>query len=94
MLGLDIGNNSVWSYRYFLLNKSPENVTKAQEVGLTEFVREEVNLVLQKWLPRRLDNEACWVYLRGMLASSEDEAEKSLAKNVKRVYIGNFKDVL
>ena len=51
MLGLDIGNNSVWSYRYFLMSKSPENVARAEEVGLVEFVREEICLILQKWLP-------------------------------------------
>ena len=94
MLDIDIGNNSVWSYRYFILSKAPEGLFTQHRPGSIEFVRDEVSKVLQKWLPRDLNNEAAWVYLRGMLATSEEDAQKSQKTNVKRVYIGHVKDLL
>jgi hypothetical protein len=35
-------------------------------------------------------NEAAWAYLRGMLATSREEAEQSLKSNAKKVFIGDL----
>lgn len=77
MLSLDSGNNSVWSYRYFILNKAPVGLFKEHAPGTAEFVRSEVEFVVSSWLPKNLSNEACWVYLRGMLCLTDDEENKS-----------------
>jgi hypothetical protein len=42
----------------------------------TEFVKKEISYTLKK-LNKDLTNEAAWVYLRGYLASSKEEAEQS-----------------
>ena len=77
MLSLDSGNNSVWSYRYFILNKSPVGLFKTHAPGTLEFVKSELQPILTKWLPKDLANESCWVYLRGMLCLTEEEEVKS-----------------
>ena len=77
MLELDSGNNSVWSYRYFILNKAPLGLFKEHATGTAEFVRSEVEFVIGDWLPENLSNEAGWVYLRGMLCQTDQEEAKS-----------------
>ena len=39
-------------------------------------------------------NEAAWVYLRGMLASSDQDEERSQATNTKKVNISKLKSHL
>ena len=77
MLELDSGNNSVWSYRYFILNKAPVGLFTPHAAGTEEFVRAEIQFVIGEWLPRDMTNESCWVYLRGMLCNTEEEEAKS-----------------
>jgi len=69
LLDADVCNNSAWSYRYFLL-------AKTREFG-KELVAEEIEYVMSKRLPENYLNESAWVYLRGFLALSQEEAEKS-----------------
>ena len=94
MLKLDSGNNSVWSYRYFILNKAPTGLFKDEAPGTVGFVRSEVEIILNDWLPKNLANEPVWVYMRGMLCQSEEDAVKSQNKNVKKVCITHVKDIL
>jgi protein farnesyltransferase/geranylgeranyltransferase type-1 subunit alpha len=62
----DAGNNSLWSYRYFLKSKL-EDFTK-------ELVEREIAYA-QKLLEKKgMTNEAAWVYLKGWLALSPEEA--------------------
>ena len=94
MLEEDKGNNSVWSYRYFILNKAPIGLFKQDAPGTLGFVKSEVELVINHWLPKDLCNEACWCYLRGMLCSSDEEEVKSQRSNAKRVNINKLRDVI
>ena len=77
MLAMDNGNNSVWSYRYFILNKCPTGLFKQHAPGTYDFVRSELEIILADRLPQDLGNEACWVYLKGMLCTNDAEEEKS-----------------
>jgi len=61
LLDEDVYNNSAWSYRYFLLNKAPNNLS-----GTLEFAFTELKYLIDKRLLQALDNEAAWVYLRGL----------------------------
>ena len=83
----------MWSYRYFILNRSPPGtyagVTGAP--GSAEFVRAELQILMTKRIPQRWDNEAAWVYLRGLLCNTEEEAKQSSTRKVKRACMGNFK---
>jgi len=56
-----VTNNSLWSYRYFLVNKIHE--------FSENLVDDEIRYTLDK-LKLDMNNEAAWVYLRGWLASS------------------------
>lgn len=67
MLEIDSGNNSVWSYRYFILNKAPVGLFKPDAPGTEAYVRSEIKPLCEVWLAKDLTNEAAWVYLRGML---------------------------
>ena len=77
-----VTNNSLWSYRYFLTMK-----TKPYSL---ELVQSEVQYALEK-LKLDYTNEAAWVYLRGYLASTRAEAERSQTdpnfSNAKRWFI-------
>lgn len=75
-------NNSAWSYRYFIIAKAKE-FTK-------ETVQEELNYALKIIKEFKLDNEAPWVYLRGYLARSQEEAERSIKTSSKRIIITEF----
>ena len=77
LLDDDVENNSIWSYRYFLLNASPVGTFSTNAPGTPEFVGEQVKYVMEQRWTERMDNEAMWVYLRGMLANSEEEAAAS-----------------
>lgn len=79
----DVCNNSVWSYRFFIINKT-------SKVFDSELVNKEINYVLEKRLRENLYNESAWVYMRGMLATTEDEAAKSLTTNAKKCLISLF----
>ena len=92
LLDSDVCNNSVWSYRYFLLNRSPAGTFTSHLPGTPEFVEAELKYVLKDRLPFKWNNEACWVYIRGLLCLSEDEEKQ--AKQIKRVFIGRFRDLL
>jgi len=61
----------VWSYRYFLLHKSPVGTYTPHVPGSPEFVEAELKYVLKERLPYKWNNEACWVYVRGMLCVTE-----------------------
>ena len=82
MLDADVRNNSVWSFRYFLVNRS-ESFSK-------ELVERECRYVIEKRLPEDWRNEAAWAYLRGLLAATEKEAADSRSSNAKRWFIGDF----
>ena len=45
-------------------------------------------------IPQKVDNEASWVYLRGLLCTTMEEEESSKSKKIKRVFMGRFKDIL
>lgn len=77
-------NNSAWSYRYFIIAKTKE-FTK-------ETVEAEINYAFKVIADYKLDNEAPWVYLRGYLAKSEEEAQRSKDPNssAKRMLITDF----
>ena len=78
-------NNTLWTYRYFLNFKTkPFN---------DEFVKAEIAYTLKK-LEKDYTNEAAWVYLRGYLAKSADEEERSKTTNAKRLFILNFTEDL
>lgn len=94
LLDDDVTNNSVWSYRYFILNRSPVGAFSGHKPGTVEFVQSEIDIMINKRIPQRYGNEATWVYLRGMLANTEEEAKYSQEKQVKRVFIGHFADQL
>eukprot|EP00347_Sterkiella_histriomuscorum_P009574 403340684 len=78
----EVTNNSLWSYRYFLVNKT--NAALSQEI-----VESEIKYALKK-LELDYSNEATWVYLRGYLANSIEEAQKSQNSNAKRWIITDF----
>ena len=87
LLDDDVENNSIWSYRYFLLNASPLGTYSKHASGTPEFVAEQLTYVMERRWTERMDNEAMWVYLRGLLASSEEEELASQSTKVKRSYI-------
>ena len=82
MLDKDVRNNSVWSFRYFLIMRSTP--------FSKELVERECKYVLEKRLPDDWRNEAAWAYMRGMLATTKEEAEKSMSSNAKRWFIGEL----
>ena len=86
LLDDDICNNSAWSYRYFIIMKGGDPFG-------SDLVRKEVKYVLEKRLIENLTNESAWVYLRGMLATTKEEAEKSLKTNAKKCFILEFPEV-
>ena len=94
LLDDDVCNNSAWSYRYFLLHKSPTGTYNSLVAGSPEFVEAEMKYVLGERLPFKWDNEACWVYLRGMFCQTPEEEEASKTKSIKRSYIVRYKDFL
>jgi protein farnesyltransferase/geranylgeranyltransferase type-1 subunit alpha len=77
-------NNSAWSYRYFLINHTKELTEKV--------VEEEINYAFNIINEYKLDNEAPWVYLRGFLARSQEEADRSQlsTSSAKRTLITDF----
>lgn len=86
MLDEDVTNNSVWSYRYFIIMKTAKKFD-------TDLVKNEIDYVLKKRLHENLLNESAWVYMRGMLATTLDEAEKSLTTNAKKCLISDFPEL-
>lgn len=84
----------MWSYRNFILNKAPVGLHCEAPPGSEAFVRSEISEILETHLPKDLANEACWVYLRGLLCTSAAEEEASQAKPVKRVWVHRVKDLL
>ena len=50
--------------------------------------------VLKERLPFKWNNEACWVYLKGLFCLTEEEEEASKLKPIKRCFIGRFKEFL
>ena len=77
MLDKDVRNNSVWSFRYFLVMRSTP--------FSKELVERECQYVLEKRLPDDWRNEAAWAYMRGMLATTKEEAEQSMSSNAKQI---------
>ncbi|CAI2374217.1 unnamed protein product [Moneuplotes crassus] len=77
-------NNSAWSYRYFLVNHT-------KEFG-KETVEQEIQYAFQQIKDYKLDNEAPWVYIRGFLAKTDEEAKRSQRPNssAKRIIITDF----
>ena len=45
--------------------------------------------VLKNRLTENWRNEAAWAYIRGMLATTQEEAEASLKSNARKVFIGD-----
>lgn len=73
-MSFDVRNNSVWSFRYFIVMRTAEKV-KGKELFGVELVKKECLYVLEKRLKDDWTNEAAWAYLRGMLATSREEAQ-------------------
>ena len=96
MLDDDVQNNSVWSFRYFIVMRTSNNGAlqpdgKHSIEGFTqELVEREIKYVLEKRLPENWKNEASWVYLRGLLATSQEEEDLSKTSNAKRMFIRNL----
>ena len=86
LLDEEVYNNSAWSYRYFLVMKTSEKFD-------ADLVKQEIKYVMEKRLPTNLSNESPWVYLRGMLATSQEEAKKSLKTNAKKEFILQFPEL-
>jgi len=93
MLQIDKGNNSVWSYRYFILNKAPSGLFKEHAPGTVGFVKEEI-AVTGSWLLKDISNESAYVYLRGLLCVTPEEELKSQSKSVKRICINKVREEL
>jgi len=55
-----------------------------------KLVENECKYVLENRLPDNWANEAAWAYLRGLLATTREEAEQSKTSNAKRWFIGDF----
>ena len=89
----DIYNNSLWSYRYFLLSRSPAGTYSGVTgtPGSPEFVAKELDILMNHRIPQKVDNEASWVYLRGLLCTTQEEEDESSKKKIKRVFMGRFK---
>lgn len=89
MLDKDVRNNSVWSFRYFIIMRRADKCKGEVPFGV-ELVEREAKYVLEKRLKDNWDNEAAWAYLRGMLATTKEEAAQSLSSNAKKVFIGDL----
>lgn len=84
MLDNDVMNNSVWSFRYFLvMRKNKDNFSMA-------IVNMELRYTIEIRIPQNWKNEASWTYLRGFLASTKEEAELSKSTNAPRWFIKDF----
>jgi hypothetical protein len=77
-----------------LLHKSPAGTYNSHIAGSPEFVEAEMKYVLGQRLHLKWDNEACWVYLRGMFCQTLAEEEASKNKPIKRCCIVRYKDFL
>lgn len=53
-------------------------------------VNMELRYIIEKRLSNDWRNEAAWSYLRGFLATSKEEAEKSQNTNAKKCFILEF----
>lgn len=82
MLNRDVRNNSVWSFRYFLVMRG---TPYSQQL-----VERECRYVLERRLADDWTNEAAWAYLRGFLAATKQEAEQSLTSNARRLFCGDL----
>ena len=91
-MSFDVRNNSVWSFRYFIVMRTADKV-KGKELFGVELVKKECLYVLEKRLKDDWTNEAAWAYLRGMLATSREEAQQSLKTNAKKVFIGDLTEL-
>lgn len=76
MLDQDVENNSVWSFRYFIQMRALDQKKRLNGVDTftPEFVEAECKYVLEHRLSMSYHNEAAWAYLRGLLATSKQEA--------------------
>ena len=54
----EVTNNSLWSYRYFLVTKANKELTK-------EIAEREIDYAMRMLSKYSLSNEAAWVYLKG-----------------------------
>lgn len=82
MLDRDVRNNSVWSFRYFIVMRG--------KPYSQELVEKECRYVLERRLADDWNNEAAWAYLRGFLAATKTEAEQSLTSNARRLFCGDL----
>ena len=64
-----------------------------KEDSVKSLIAKEIQYVLSKRLSQNYGNEAVWVYLRGLLATSQEEAEQSTTTNIKKAFILDFKDL-
>ena len=91
MLDNDVQNNSVWSFRYFIVMRQAASKAGKDGHGFSkELFEAELRYVVSKRLPQNWRNEASWAYVRGLLANSKEDSERSLSTNAKRWFIGDF----
>lgn len=67
LLDKNVRNNSVWSFRYFIMARSKSKMPSRVRVNT------ELRYVTGTRLPNDWRNEAAWVYLNGYLATSPKE---------------------
>ena len=84
LLDDDVNNNSVWSFRYFLMERRNLGMFSKASVNM------ELHYTIERRIPQDWRNEAAWTYLRGYLATTKKEAEKSLTSNAKKCFICEF----
>jgi len=102
MLEEDVRNNSVWSFKYFILFGRLRSEALKRGISMKELWREkgkeivqvECKEALERRLPDNWGNEACWAYIRGFLATSEADAEKSWDTNAKRWSISDLPEIV
>ena len=95
MLDKDVRNNSVWSFRYFIMVQRFNHEANQKELKPVDywkdeghkFVENEAKYIIEKRLPDNWTNEAAWAYLRGFLASTQHEEDQSLNSNARLIFI-------
>lgn len=76
LMSMDVTNNSVWSFRYFLVIRRADHAAKTDpSKGFNkDLVEREIEIAFG-WLKQDWMNEAAWSYIRGFIALTKQEAE-------------------
>lgn len=74
MLDNDVENNSVWSFRYFIKMRTLDRQERQGKGTGVSALEQECGYMLDQRLSMSFFNEAAWAYLRGFIATTEEEA--------------------